>query len=74
MLCFNLFVIDLVYTLNRVIEDRKRGKFVFFFEVYERIKKIYIWRDVVKRIEIVYNSVMNNVLNDLGERFVRFLD
>lgn len=70
----NLSVIDLVQTLNRAIEDRKRGKFVPPFEAHERIKKIYTWRDVAKRTEIVYNSVMNKVPNDSGERLARFLD
>lgn len=70
----NLSVIDLVHTLNRAIEDRRRGKFVPPFEAHERIKKIYTWRDVAKRTEIVYNSVMNKVPNDSGERLARFLD
>lgn len=63
---------DLVHTLNRAIEDRKRGKFVPPFEAHERIKKIYTWRDVAKRTEIVYNSVMNKVPNDSGERLASF--
>lgn len=74
VICFNLSVLDLVHALNRAIEDRKRGKFVPPFEAHERIKKIYTWRDVAKRTEIVYNSVMNKVPNDSGERLARFFD
>lgn len=69
-----LSVIDLVHTLNRAIEDRKRGNFVPPFEAHKRIKKIYTWRDVAKRTEIVYNSVMNKVPNDSGDRLARCLD
>ena len=68
--CISL--IDLVHTLSRAIEDRRKGNFVPPFEAHERIKKIYTWRNVAKRTEIVYNMVMNDVPKDSGDRLSRF--
>nr|XP_022342602.1 phosphatidylinositol N-acetylglucosaminyltransferase subunit A-like isoform X1 [Crassostrea virginica] len=63
---------DLVHTLSRAIEDRRKGNFVPPFEAHERIKKIYTWRNVAKRTEIVYNMVMNDVPKDSGDRLSSF--
>lgn len=64
-------MLDLVQTLDKAIEDRRKENFVPPFEAHERIKKIYTWRNVAKRTEIVYGHVMEETPSDSGDRLIR---
>ncbi|XP_061197813.1 phosphatidylinositol N-acetylglucosaminyltransferase subunit A-like [Saccostrea echinata] len=63
---------DFVQTLHKAIEDRRKGKFVPPFDAHERIKKIYTWRNVAKRTEVVYKQVVEEVPYDSGDRLISF--
>ena len=51
-------VSDLLINLEKAINNHRSGIRMNSIEMHEKIKKMYSWRDVAKRTEIVYNKVM----------------
>jgi phosphatidylinositol glycan class A protein len=64
---------DLIEKLEHTIKLVKSGKRMNPIEMHEKIKKMYNWRDVARRTQIVYNQVAeykpSNDLLDILNRF-----
>lgn len=64
---------DLIEKLEHTIRLVKSGKRMNPIEMHENIKKMYNWRDVARRTQIVYNQVTeykpSNDLLDILNRF-----
>jgi phosphatidylinositol N-acetylglucosaminyltransferase subunit A len=51
---------DLINSLRKAIQRHKLNDRPNHFEMHERIKQMYNWRNIAKRTEIVYNDVVKS--------------
>ncbi|RUS81571.1 hypothetical protein EGW08_010672 [Elysia chlorotica] len=58
--------------LEKAIEDRIDGRQPDPFELHNKIKSLYSWRDVARRTEAVYETVQETPLPDISTRLQRF--
>jgi phosphatidylinositol glycan class A protein len=58
--------------LERALADRKTGNVISPFEAHAKVKDYYQWDDIAKRTQKVYDSVINDPVEDLGERLHKF--
>ncbi|KAK3104858.1 hypothetical protein FSP39_011824 [Pinctada imbricata] len=61
-----------IESINQAICDKRQGRVVPPFEAHERIKKLYTWRDVARRTEIVYNREGKSPNKALTQRLERY--
>ena len=54
--------------LERALEDRKLNKIVPPEVAHTKVKEFYKWDDVSRRTQLVYDSVINDPVDDLGIR------
>ncbi len=54
--------------LERALTDRTAGNVISPFEAHAKVKDYYQWDDIAKRTQKVYDSVINDPVEDLGER------
>ncbi len=54
--------------LERALADRSAGNVISSFEAHAKVKDYYQWDDIAKRTQKVYDSVINDPVEDLGER------
>ncbi|KAH9524800.1 hypothetical protein Btru_027857 [Bulinus truncatus] len=58
--------------LEKAIEDRIHNRQMDPFELHEKIKQFYSWRDVAKKTEIVYRRVVDAPVPDAATRLHRY--
>ena len=63
---------DLVKKIEFAIHRHQTGNVIDPFEMHEKIKEMYNWRDVAKRTELVYNLVCSYRTEDsIVDKLVR---
>ena len=68
-------VSDLIEKVQVAIGRHKKGDKKDPMEMHNQIEKMYNWRDVAKRTEIVYNRAMSKddkTKNGIGEKLVKY--
>ncbi|CAL1541012.1 unnamed protein product [Lymnaea stagnalis] len=58
--------------LEKAIEDRVNNRNLDPYELHEKIKTLYSWRDVAERTEKVYETVMSSPVPDTATRLSRY--
>lgn len=58
--------------LDQALADRNSGNIISPFEAHAKVKEYYQWDDIAKRTQKVYDSVINDPIEDLGVRLHKF--
>jgi len=62
----------LVDGLERALTDKKNGKILSSRQAHAKVEEYYQWDDIVRRTQVVYDSVIDDEVDELGVRLHKY--